>query len=439
MKKQNLHFLTQQLLYIRKYSFKAYGLVYAIFIMLIISIITSSFIILAYFSNLYYQEYVGKNNQISNVNSGINLLLADNTLVPLNQIKRISLFGTQNDTVELSRKQWGMFALIKAKANFHNFSYEKLALSGNFYKTSTTGAIYIPNKNQQLFISGVTRINGDCYLSNAGIKKATIDGRHFEGNKLLDGNFFISADSLPELSEELFNCSFSNYKENFINNESFVTIDITEIKDDSLYNSFYDETYIVFVSDENELIYQNLEGNIVVFSYNRIKISAHNKLKDIIIVAPSIDFEAGFRGSLQAFASDTISIERGCYFEYPSVIAIIGNSDNQDPPYIYLGQGGCFEGSICCYNYQHSERKTPLIWIEETSTVHGEVYCNGYVEHKGNIFGSVYCEGFLLHRASGLYENYLLDATIDLGKLNKNFVGIGLISLDRPKKLVKWL
>jgi hypothetical protein len=40
---------------------------------------------------------------------------------------------------------------------------------------------------------------------------------------------------------------------------------------------------------------------------------------------------------------------------------------------------------------------------------------------------------------SSVYENHLLNATIDVSKLSKHYVGINLVQESKIKKVVKWL
>ena len=66
----------------------------------IISIICSSVILLSYFNRTYIDRFFMKDKLHSNVNSGINLLLADKNIVGKNETKKISLFDDENDIVD---------------------------------------------------------------------------------------------------------------------------------------------------------------------------------------------------------------------------------------------------------------------------------------------------------------------------------------------------
>lgn len=415
-----------------------YALIYAVFVLVILTVITSSVILLAYFNKIYFQDYVEKENQISHVNSGINLLMAGFEKPELIYKKKISLYGQINDTVVLSKYPWGLFTIIHAKSDFRNFVFEKVALSGGFYKNDTSYALYLPDKNKPLAISGKTKISGRCYLPVAGLKRATIDGRHYEGDRLLYGSIVQSNKFLPVLKQELIKCSFSNYEKILLTGDSLEIRSIADLQIDSIYNSFCDETVVLFMDSENNLLFHNLNGNMIVFSKNHVTVSRNSTLKDILLIAPTIEFEEGFKGSLQAIAIDSIIINKGCFFEYPSAIGIINNETDEFNPYIYLAGNVVFNGIVCCYGSSEPYEKTPYIRTEKKSLIQGQVYCSGYIEHKGKIVGSLCCNGFILYRPSGLYENYLLDATIDELSINEHYVGVDITGYA-PEKIIKWL
>ena len=58
---------------------------------------------------------------------------------------------------------------------------------------------------------------------------------------------------------------------------------------------------------------------------------------------------------------------------------------------------------------------------------------------KGQVHGSLYTDKFLLSTPSSVYENHLLNATIDASALPASFVGVGLLNTNSEKKVVAWL
>ena len=115
--------------------------------MVTIAIICSALILMAYYNKMVYTSYIEKDRVFSNVNSGINLLLAEPETVELNSSKRRSLFESYNDLVLLERKQWGIFELIKVSSWWKNFSFQKIAFTGHYYKNDSSYAIYLADQN----------------------------------------------------------------------------------------------------------------------------------------------------------------------------------------------------------------------------------------------------------------------------------------------------
>jgi len=66
------------------------------------------------------------------------------------------------------------------------------------------------------------------------------------------------------------------------------------------------------------------------------------------------------------------------------------------------------------------------------------VYSNGFLELKGEVFGSVVCQSFILRTASSVYENHLLNTTIDITKLPKNYVGVNWLKKENHFDIIKF-
>jgi len=431
----------QKKLKYKPFKYKAYALVYAVFIMLIVTLITASFIFFAHLHKIYFQDYRIKEQQIANVMSGIQLVMAaGNSRLPSNG-EKISLYGGYYDSVTLSQNQWGLYDIITAISDYRNFTFRKAAMAGGFYKTNEAVALHLADHNKAVSLCGNTILKGLCYLPRAGIKKAMIDGKYFKGVMPSNNQIYHSSDSLPELLENFLSCSYQAYEQQVLNEQLFDLVSLEDLQNDSLFNSFFNKPKLIILNENNSLLYQKLTGNIIVFSFGNVTVTANSFLKDVLLIAPSIKFEDGFTGTLQAFASDTILTGENCQFNYPSSLGIIHTNEPDCDPFILINSKVDFSGIICVYvaqNYKGKAKK-PQIRIEEDAHVQGQVYCNGYIEHKGAIEGSLWCDGFLLYRASGLYENYMLDAIIDMTQLNEYFTGCDLTGLNNPYKIVKWM
>jgi hypothetical protein len=396
---------------------------------------------MSFYNKILYTGYIEKDRVVSNVISGINLILADPEFVKLNDSTLFSLFGGYNDSVLLEHKQWGVFENVICRSWWKNFQYEKLALTGNFYKDDSTYAIYLVDENKPLSLCGNTTINGNCYLPKAGVKRAYIEGRNFEGKELINGKVNFSSGSLPETDTIYQHFDQEYFKEKYFKSEKTMKILAENVTDDSLTNSFNNETVLIYSTDDYQLNNKYLKGNIVLLCEGGIEISKSNRLEDILIYARSIWIEEGFNGKIQLFAKDTINIDQNCKLNYPSSIGLINHNEegNTNPSIVVLEKGTIFSGilySACKSNVITIE---PILILNEGTVIKGQVFWEGIVDFKGEIDGSIACKKFLLKTPSSIYENHLLDVTIDMNKLSDYYTGVSLVSSQKPGKIIKWL
>ena len=75
------------------------------------------------------------------------------------------------------------------------------------------------------------------------------------------------------------------------------------------------------------------------------------------------------------------------------------------------------------FNQFDVQKKATNIQLSDGSSVEGLVYSKGYIDFKGNITGSLYCNGFILRTPSAVYENHLLNASINSTELPEFYVG----------------
>lgn len=416
-------------------------LVYAVFIMVIIAIICSALIMMSYYHKMVYTGYIEKDRVFSNVNSGINLLLAEPDMIELNESKKISLFESYNDSVELERNQWGIFELIKVASGWRNFRHQKIAFSGNYYKNDSSYAIYLADQNKPLSLCGNTKISGNCYLPKAGVKRAYIEGRNFEGEDLINGSVKFSQDSLPKIIETFKNLNLEYFIQNYLESDETKKVIAEELPGDTLHNSFYNPTILVYTKDDLLLDNIVLTGNIVLICEGTLEVTNSCSFEDILVYGRSVWIEEGFTGKFQLFAKDTINIGENVQLNYPSVIGLINDNQegNTNPSKVNFERGSSFYGII--YSSCRSEVITidPILKTSEETELSGQIYWDGIFDFKGTVYGSVACKKFLLKTPSSIYENHLLDVTIDLEGLSEFYTGIELTESDRIKKVIKWL
>ncbi|MBN1339746.1 MAG: hypothetical protein JXA03_10510 [Bacteroidales bacterium] len=431
--------------YLTEYSFsakvKSSSLVYSVFVMVIVALVCSSLILLSLTWRKTTYTHMQKDKVISNVESGIALLLADTALLPDGQSSMISLFGETDDSVLVEKERWGVFEKLRCSARYRDFFYSKTALAGNYCKTADSYALYLPDHNKPLSLCGDTRITGKCYLPEAGVKRAYIEGRNFSGSKLIDGEMLQSRDSLPVLKEVFRGLNPENLKERFMSKDSIGKVNFFTLATDSIVRSFNEPALVIYSRQDITLDFLLLKGHIAIICEGNVTVTGTCKMQDVVMCCNSVWFAPGFNGNLQVFASDTVFIEEGCHFDYPSVIGLIRTNPEgaTNTPIVSLAGNCSFEGVI--FGSCRSEVVTtePVLKVGKEAAIKGQVHWEGSVELLGKIYGTAACNRFMLRTPSSVYENHLMDVVVSLDELSGFFTGVCMTEEQEPYRIVQWL
>ncbi len=417
---------------------KAASLFYAIVISLIIAIVSSSLILYSYLTRIEFDNLKINQNLELNVMSGLQLLMGSQSLVEPNTSKTIDLFGNKTDSVLLIRKSWGAHEVIISKAFLGNRSVQKIAEIGYYPDTTNSYSLYLADGDSPLALCGSTLIKGTAYLPKAGVKVAYIEGQNFVGKQLVQGPIKTSKPQLPEFNNLLNDDIQAMLSGHFGKIDDSTIVCEREFPKDSLKNSFEHATLHLTGSGSFVLGNCYYFGNIIVTTDKQITIRASAVLNNILVCAPKVIVESGFRGNIQIFAADTILIETGVTLYYPSVLGVVVNERSSRSPVIIMNDKDTIGGNVFVYKMGNQE-KIPGIIIHNGAVIQGLVYSNGYVDLKGTIYGSLMCNKIVLSTPSGFYENHLLNAVIDASRLSPYFVGINLVKESQEKKIAKWL
>ncbi len=149
-----------------------------------------------------------------------------------------------------------------------------------------------------------------------------------------------------------------------------------------------------------------------------LAIKRSRRLSDTIIVANKVHIEAGFKGSLQVFASDSITVAENVTLDYPSGLF----SKN----YIGIGDDSVVNGYVIGLNYLQSR----------LAKVRGLVYVAGTAQLQGMVSGSAMLEKAVYRSPQGYYNNTIFDATI---LENHEIAWPFWIEGEVRRKEIKWL
>lgn len=414
----------------------ASALFIVIVIALVIGILCSSLMLIGY----HYKSYVYDSTLLkrleSNAVSGINFMMAEKDQIGYSKDSVIDLFGEGRDSVLLKKLHWGLYEVGIVKSFTSGHALNKVFLYGFDPDTLTRSAIFLVDFSRPLSVSGATIINGDCFLPEAEIKRAYIEGKSFEGTDLVAGNIKRSGKSLPVLDTIMTENFLKFLKGTPPDKEDFELKEDPE--EDTIRHSFFQKTLLLKYTGFLRLSSKVLSGNIIICSDTVVVVDSTAKLDNVLIFARGVRIENGFKGSIQVFAKDSITTGEYCEFVYPSSFGLFKIDFQTMQPFILVGKGTKITGIL--FSHQKvSDLQQTLITMEKETYLTGQVYADGYLDAKGTIYGNATCNKFLLKTASTIYENHLLDATIDLSRLSKHYTGSSIVSSSEHKRIIKFL
>lgn len=362
-----------------------------------------------------------------NANSGIEYSKVFLNGFKFNEVKRVSLFNSGLDSIEISKENWGAYQVVKSRAVHQDIFFEKLALMGGNSNMSQT-SLYLADYGSALALCGETRIEGVCFLPKRGVKRAYIANQNYIGSKLIYGVSKRSSNQLPQINSELIDAV----------NRPVLTEKKNWVEQDTVLNSFKNEA-LYFVSEGsisiNTIV---IKGKVIIESKDSIFISNQANLDGVIVKAPTVHIQAGFEGTLQIYATHKIVLENDVTLKYPTVLGLMEDTKHNKISGIEIGTQSIVLGSVFLLTSVVDFRKELLLNCQTDSKIAGLVYCQGKTQLQGEVNGQIYTNKFYLKTASSAYENHLLGAKI-INKLPKEFSVIPLLEKNKYLKTIKWL
>lgn len=400
----------------------------------VMALLCSFLIVFAFHYRLQNKENILLKKLELNTSSAINILLSENDQTFIEDSKTLDLYGEEADSVFLKKKTWGVYQIALVKAFSGKYSFTKAMEYGYVSEDAKTTAIYLTDLSRPLNLCGKTKIIGNCYLPDAGVKKGYVEGKSFEGDSLIRGKIRKSKNALPEINKAL-----KKMISQMLTAKNFGTGDFKSASGeaDTIRQSFMDSTVVIRYHGNATISNHHFSGNIIIYADSLLTINGNSVLQHVILVARRIKINKGFRGNIQAFAADSIVVEENSKLEYPSVLGIFKLDYKTTQPYISIRKGSEVKGIVFTSIAENiTDLKQTLIRIGKDALVQGQIYVEGYADIKGTVYGSVSCNKFLFGTA---YENYLMDAVIDCSRLSRHYVGSELVNSAADKKIIQWL
>ncbi len=408
-----------------------------IVIALVIGVLCSSLIVVAYFYRLQYQKNNRYETLQNDIGSGVNILLANNDTGFFEQ-KVFSLYNNNADTVSLQKLPWGIFDIGVAKALIQKDTLYKIFSIANTIDSTKWAVLYLSDKQRPLSVSGKTMIKGDAYIPKAGIKATYVNNMPYEGDKnLITGKVKNSNKDLPELSQDKLNYledCFKQYKQG----------DSTLLNRDSVITSFLLPTHIFSLGKTVSTLKNiKISGNVILYSDTTLIIDSTAKLNHIMIFAQSIIVKEGFKGNCQMFALDSIGVEKNCQFNFPSCLGVLHlqASNMLTPQQIHLGENTVFNG-LLFINKKEKSNLQALTQLGENTKVCGQIYIDGLLESDDGceIDGSVFVDRFIYKTTITVYENYLVNLKLNATALSPYYLTSDIVPVaTRKKRVLEWL
>lgn len=384
--------------------------------------------------------YTFCNGQTERLTRRFNILHIMDSATTLAQSNSISFTDTmffgmvfKSDTVEIKKTAWGLYDLGIVKVRDDVDSLRRAFLLGE--SGSDTTVLYIADEDRNLSVSGKTRIVGNAFLPQSGIKPAFVDSKYYDGKEgIVDGQKRFSERELPVLEHERVQAVYNSA-------DSERIIDFKEQPRD-LSQSFFMPTAHWYDKEPIDLSDYNLKGNIVISSDTAIHIGSVSSMTNIICIAPFISIDDGFKGTLQLFATDSISIGQEVVLEYPSAV-VLKPVEPTGQSKINIKKLSHIYGTVMLAD--EKKNNTPhRIEFGEGCTVVGDLLAYGMLQYEKalTVYGSTYCYRFITRTPSSLYENYLIDIDFDRTRLPADFLHSYVWRREpeqRKNKIATWL
>lgn len=405
------------------FKIKGYSLPWSLFIMVIVSIMLSTLVIS---SNLF--------KDISN-KLRLQCQLSDDLNYSIDYV--ISQYQEYEDSIQLNgpeflqlkKTPWGVFNIIAAKGVYHKFSESKVVLSSQILYCKDYPALAVKSARNVLSITGDTKIKGRVFAPKGYLDRAYIEGKTYSGNELVEGKVENIESFIDHFDGKLFQRRMSDFLE--LKNGVITELNFQNI--DSINNSFFSKTRILY--HKKGIVLDNIKiiGNFIIKSDSFVIISSNCKITNSIIIAPKVIIENDFQGSLQVIASDSIAIGNNSSLLFPSALVLTGSKTFN--PTISIGKDVCLDGLVIAYS-DNLINTNSIINVQNNSKINGLIYSNSRVDFKGNIDGVMICNKLVTKTNSSYYDDILIDATIRNDKKTNFFIGGFAFGKDKSEQIL---
>lgn len=423
-----------------KLKIKSGALQFTIFVAVLIALLLAGLILYAYTFIYMKEQSKGAIENIQFADIGIQTLLEQKEINT--DTVQVDFIKKENQTIKIHLSQWGLFQKGIAITQFRKKKFTKVAIIGSLINATDSPTLFLKETHNALTLVGTTNIKGIAYLPTQGVNSGYIAGNSYYGKQLIYGSIKKSTTELPKPEKTVLDAIQYYLKEYKINDQGdYINLN-SGIR---IVNSFTSKTKGYYTAAPIVIEHKVISGNIIIKSETTIKIKKTAVLKDVILIAPTIEIEDETQGSFQAIASKKITIGKNCNLSYPSALLLFQDNkntandtsktltDNQ----IFIDTKSTIKGSVCYIQTKETPDFQTQIVLEKEARIKGQVYCNGNFELRGTVSGCVYTQQFMANQSGSIFVNHIYNGIIENESIPKIYGGIPLE--QQPKTILKWL
>lgn len=418
-----------------KNKIKGGALQFVLFIGAVIVVLLLAFISLAYSHHFFQKKGDLVLEAVALSNDGINYLLHNNIKVNDSVYLEIEI-GNEDQSVTAYKSYWGIFEKLLVHSKLPHSDYTKVALAGGRFDRRDSYSLFLQENNRPLVLVGNSKLQGRLLLPKDGVRPGNMGGKSFTGTVSPPSDILVSKKKLPVI-----NRSITDHIKMWLEGRFEPQMELTTINYPlRIKNSFKNNTKLIYSDSSLQLERAELVGNIIVYSSSSIRIGRETIAKDVIFIAPVIEIEQGFIGTLQAIASKRVIVAENVRLNYPSAIAVFNPKMINPQANILIGEHSRVKGAVAYWEEERTAEQSynAQIKIDNTAVVEGEVYCSNAVELLGEVRGSITTSYFTVNKFGSVYQNHIYGGRLNVNLLHDNYTGM-LYDTDQNKKIVKWL
>lgn len=406
---------------------RAYLMVYVLLITLIISLIASFFLFRIYQFNQINLKSRTHSKLSRNNNNLFSIVLNkhfedEEDLIALNQIS-----FEENIQSEVNIENWGVFKRIKVSSKSKLDSICEIALIGMNDYPYKKACLYLSDNNLPLNISGNTLLKGDVYIPKSGIRRALINGQLYKRDQNVYGRIFHSQNTLPPLD------TFQlDYYLNYDFRDDFEEIEMQ----DSINHSFYKQSKVINCNSLYSLSDKTIRGNVILYSFDTLRIQNSSTIEDAIVVAPFVFLEENTSFSGQIITNSGIYISRNCELNFPSTLILRRGTNSKAQ--IFIGTGVDFNGTIVANQFDYKSSAT-ILKGEENSILKGFVYSKGMTDIQSEVHGTLMAQNLQYKMKDNLYRGYLVNVSLDALRMEEYYSIPEIFNYTAKRNIVKWM